>query len=256
VPTAIKLQAEYSDILQVIFVESQGAKPADGERFVLDQKWLGTQAMWTTEPPFSTGGNGLPSCALLSADGTVLLAGSNYAIGGKLEDELEAFAKARKKFPKDLPKDLKKAWTYALKGKLADAVAELDELEAEGGEAATAAVTYRARLKEGVESRFTAITWMLENGFPLEATAAVEQLAAEVEDHADWSDRCSELVLRLESEAMEPELEAAEALAKLESKLFEEGRDEKLAKKLLKLAESHSGTKVAERARHWADLAG
>jgi len=253
---AIKLQAEYADVLQVIFVESQGAKPDENERFALNMKWLGGQAMWTTERPFSTSSRGLPSCALLDANGVVLESGSNSSIGGRLEDHIEAWVKARKKLPKDRPKDLKKAWTYWQKGKLADAVEECVELEAEGGDVAAAARELKAEVTAGVDSRFAAIEWMLESGYPLDALTAVEELADEVEDHEAWSERCAGIVERLEGEDLAAELEAAEDLAKLEEKLYEEGSDEKLAKKLTKLAEKHPGTKVAERARHLAKLAG
>lgn len=255
-PTAIKLQAEFGDALQVIFVESQGAKPDQAERFALERKWMGTRAMWTSERPFSTGTGGLPSLVLLDQDGVVLESGLNSRIGGAVEDHIEAFLKDRKKFPKDRPKALKKAWTYAQKGKLADAVAELAELEAEGDEAAAAATTMRQELERKVDARFTAITWMLDNGYPLEGADALETLAGQVDEHEAWTARAAELTERLEGEAMETELDAAKALAKLVEKLYADGPDEKLAKKLTKLAEQHAGTKVAARATHLATLAG
>lgn len=255
-PTAIKLQAEYGDVLQVIFVESQGATADAAERFILDRKWMGSTAMWTSERPFSTGTGGLPSCVLLDQDGVVLESGLNSRIGGRLEDHIEAYVKNGKKFPKDRPKALKKAWTYAKKGKLADALDECAELEAEGGEVGSAATELKGEIEAGVASRFQAIEWMLANGYPLDAEASLEELAETVDEHEAWTARCEELTATLESEAMEAELDAAKALAKVEAKLYEEGRDDKLAKKLSKLAEDHAGTKVAARASHLAKIAG
>ena len=253
-PTAIKLQAEYGEDLQVLFVESQGATAAKAERFALERNWFGTRAMWTTEAPFNTGLGGLPSCALLSADGEVLLVGMTGAIGGKVEDEIEAWAKAKKRLPKGTPSALKKAWTYYQKGKLDGALAELAELEAEGGDDGAAAVELRAKIETGIESRFKAIEWMLNNGHPIEAKDSLEELSSQVEDHATLPGRCAELVARIGSEDMAAELVAAKEFAKLEKKLYQDGPDEKLSAKFAKFAEKHAGTKVAERASHLASV--
>ncbi|MDF1800546.1 MAG: hypothetical protein P1V81_15315 [Planctomycetota bacterium] len=252
---AIKMQAEYGDALQVIFVESQGAKPEAAERFALERKWFGTQAMWTTERPFDSGGRGLPAATLLDANGAVLLSGSSSMLGGKIEDHIEDFMKSRKKFPKAMNKDLKKAWTFAQKGKVADALEELAELEAEGGETGADASELRASIEAKVESRLKAITWMLDNGYPIDASEELEALTDDVDEHEAFSARCSELVAKLEAEEMADELKAAAALAKLQEKLFADGPDEKLAKKLTKLAGDYPGSKVAARATHLASLA-
>jgi hypothetical protein len=256
VPTAIKLQAEYGEDLQVLFVESQGASHEKAERFALDHEWLGGLAMWTSERPFSTGLGGLPSCALLSAEGEVLIVGMNSSVMSKVEDELEAWVKAKKRLPKGTPSKLKKAWTYYQKGKLARALAELDELGAEGGEVAEAAEALAGRIAAQVESRLKGISWMLNNGFPVEAKAKLDELAGSVEDHTVFSGRCAELQARFAADDIAAELKAAKAFAKLEKKLFKDGSDEKLGKKFAKLAESFAGTKVAERANHYAKLMG
>ena len=70
-PTSIKLQEEFGEDLQVIFVESQGADRAKMEGFALRKKWFGTTAMWTTERPFDSGSRGLPNYVLIGADGKV-----------------------------------------------------------------------------------------------------------------------------------------------------------------------------------------
>lgn len=253
-PTAIKLQAEYGEDLQVLFIESQGAKADKAERFALDMGWLGGRAMWTTSPPFSTGLGGLPSSVLLSAEGEVLLVGMNSSIGGKIEDEIEAWAKAKKRLPKDMPSDLKKAWTYYQKGKLAKALVELDELQAEGGEVGASSVELANRIEAGVESRLKSISWMLNNGFPADAKDSLDRLAADVEDHEAFTGRCSELQARFGAEDIVLELKAAKAFAKLEKKMLKDGADEKLAKKFAKLATEFAGTKVAARASHNAEL--
>lgn len=253
-PTAIKLQAEYGEDLQVLFVESQGATPEKAERFALDMGWLGGRAMWTTRAPFATGLGGLPSSALLSSEGDVLLVGMNSSIGGKIEDEIEAWVKQKKRLPKGMPSALKKAWTYYQKGKLSKALAELNAQVAEGGKAAPAAQDLSARIEAGIESRLKSINWMLNNGYPAEAKDSLDRLADEVEDHEVFSVRCSELQARLGAEDIALELKAAKALAKLEKKMYKDGADDKLGKKLQKLADDFAGTKVALRATHYASL--
>jgi len=254
VPTAIKLQAEYGEDLQVLFVESQGATPEKAERFALERNWLGNRAMWTTEAPFNTGLGGLPSCALLSADGEVLMVGMTGSIGGKVHDEIEAWAKNKKRLPKGAPSSLKKPWTNYQKSKLTDALAELAVIEAAGGDDVGAATELRTKIETGIESRLKGINWMLNNGHPAEAKESLALLAGEVEGHAVFSGRCSELVARLAEDEMKAELEAAKEFSKLEKKLYSDGPDEKLGAKFAKFSEKHAGTKVAERASHLASV--
>ena len=253
-PAAIKLQAELGEDLQVIFVESQGANAQAAEKFALDRKWLGGRAMWTTEAPFNTGLGGLPSCALISPTGEIVNVGMSGSVMGDVEDAIAGFAKAKTKFPKDLPKDLKKAWTANSKGNIAKALELLAPMEAGDGDLSFAAGDLRRSIHKNVESRFKAITWMKDNGYPLEALASLETLADSVEDHEDFTARATELAAAIEGDDNEAELNAAGAMAKIEKAIAKSGADEKVAKKLQKLAEKHSGTKVAERASKLAKL--
>jgi hypothetical protein len=254
VPAAIKLQAEIGEDLQVIFVESQGATATKAEKFALDRKWLGGRAMWTTEPPFNTGLGGLPSCALVSPTGEILEVGMSGSVMGDVEDHIAAFAKSKKKFPKDLPKDLKKAWTANAKGDIAKALELLTPLEEGSTDISFAAGDLRRAINKKVESRFKAITWMTTNGFPLEALAQLETLAENVEEHEEFTKRAADMVANLEGDDMKAEMDAAKAMAKIEKAIVKSGPDEKIAKKLNKLAKTHSGTKVATRAKTLADL--
>jgi hypothetical protein len=254
VPAAIKFQAEMGDDLQVIFVESQGATAQVAEKFALDRDWLGGQAIWTTEPPFNTGLGGLPSCALISPSGEILEVGMSGSVMGDVEDHIAAFAKGKKKFPKDLPKDLKKAWTANSKGDLALALELLTPLEEGESELSFAASDLRRSITKNIESRFKAITWMKENGFPLEALASLETLSGEVDGHAEFTKLADELVEALNGEEMKSEMEAAAELAKIEKAIGKSGADEKAAKKLTKLSTAFSGTKVGARAKALADL--
>jgi predicted ArsR family transcriptional regulator len=95
---------------------------------------------------------------------------------------------------------------------------------------------------------------MTTNGFPLEALAQLETLAENVEEHEEFTKRAADMVANLEGDDMKAEMDAAKAMAKIEKAIVKSGPDEKIAKKLNKLAKTHSGTKVATRAKTLADL--
>ena len=58
-PAAIKLQEEFGDALQVLLVESQGTGHEESVGFAMKAKWLGNDAIWTSDYLFSTGSSGL-----------------------------------------------------------------------------------------------------------------------------------------------------------------------------------------------------
>jgi hypothetical protein len=73
VPTSTKLQEQFGDDVQVIFVECQNTPKDTYEAFAWKMKWMGNGAMWTTERPMATVGNGLPETAVLGIDGAILM---------------------------------------------------------------------------------------------------------------------------------------------------------------------------------------
>mgnify|MGYP001445454962 CR=1 FL=1 len=121
-PASLKLQEEYGDQIQVIFVESQGATGDAAEKFAFQRKWLSGHSMWTTERPFDSGSRGLPNFVLLSNDGEVLLKGNPMAMKGKIEDAIAAEVRKTKKAPADTPKALEKAWKEFRKGEYSKAI--------------------------------------------------------------------------------------------------------------------------------------
>lgn len=250
-PASIKLQREYGDDLAVIFVECQGTKPEDVERFIMKRRWFGTPAMWTSERPFSTSGNGLPKFALLSASGTVIAEGRHVDKKTRtlIEEEIEKGRGA----PDGTPKKLKKAWSNFGKGKVAKAIQEATKVAAkpELTEAAEEAI---AEFERRTESRLARAAWLLENGYAVRAEEAVKDLLGDLKGAGELYDRAVELEARFEEEAVKAELEADRAIDKALEKLYEDGRDEKLFTKLGRLAEKYEGTKAAERARHAASL--
>jgi hypothetical protein len=98
VPAATKLQEEYGDDIQVIFVECQGATREQFEAFAWSMKWMGNNAMWTEERPFATVGGGLPETALIGIYGRIIMQGHPGSYGKKLEAAIEAEIKKSKLF--------------------------------------------------------------------------------------------------------------------------------------------------------------
>jgi len=254
VPSSIKMAREYGDDLGLLFVECQGATRDKQEAFAWKQKWMGTQAMWTTERPFSTGARGLPNFALLSSEGEVLLMGNPLAMHKKIEEAIEKEIAKSSKAPDDSPKSLKSTWKAFGKGNYGKAVAAARKIVDKGGDDAEAAVAAIATIEARAAAKLDRVDRMIETGFVLEANAAVKGLAKSMSG-LEAAERAASIEERLGSDQLKKEMEAAKALSKLEKALNEDGFEPKLVKQLEKLAGKHSGTKAASRAQHLAALA-
>jgi len=251
VPASIKLQREYGDDLAVVFVESQGTSPEEVERFALRQRWLGTAAMWTSERPFDLSGSGLPKFGLLSADGRLIAEGSHVdkKTRALIDEEIDRGGQA----PEGTPGKLAKAWSSFAKGKLAKALEEAGKLRDEPELAEDAEQTIR-ELSRRIEGRLARASWLLDNGYAAQAKALADELHDALKGAGELHDRASELKARFDEEDARRELDAGKAIDRALEKLYEDGRDERLFRKLEQLAEKHEGTKTAERARHAATL--
>ena len=113
---AIKLQEEFGDALQVIFVESQGHGAEEIERYGLERKWFGGRALWTSERPVRNTSSGLPSFVLLDVDGRPILEGSSIRLASQMEEAIAAEVQKIRRGPEDAPKDLKDAARDLLRG--------------------------------------------------------------------------------------------------------------------------------------------
>ena len=119
---AVKMQTENPDLLNTVFVESQGHTLDDVTKLSLEKGWFGSSAMWTTERPMVTGARGIPNFVLLSPEGEVVMMGNPMAMHGEIEEYLENFKRQRGRAPDSLPKDLRKAHKALSKGDYADAL--------------------------------------------------------------------------------------------------------------------------------------
>ncbi|MCP3919593.1 MAG: hypothetical protein GY711_29000 [bacterium] len=253
-PSSIKLAREYGDDLGLLFVECQGATQDKQEAFAWKQKWMGTQAMWTTERPFNTGSKGLPNFALLSSEGEVLMMGNPLSMHKKIEEAIEAeIAKARKA-PSDSPKSLKSAWKAFGKGDFGKAVTAARKIAGKGGDDVEAANAAIATIEARAATKLDQVDRMIETGFVLEAKGAMKGLVKSMSG-LEAAERAASIAERLGSDQLKKEMDAAKALTKLEKALNEDGFEPKIVKQLEKFAGKHSGTKAASRAQHLAKLA-
>ncbi|MDA0372704.1 MAG: hypothetical protein O2865_02865 [Planctomycetota bacterium] len=253
---AIKLQEEFGDALQVIFVESQGHGAEEIERYGLERKWFGGKALWTSERPVRNTSSGLPSFVLLDVDGRPILEGSSIRLASQMEEAIAAEVQKIRRGPEDAPKDLKDAARDLLRGRFGSAATEAEKLiqKTEDAELAAAARALAADASGRASASAARIGRLIDEGSYLRA----EDLLDEFEKAVDGSDALEALVEplrdRLEDDALEEERKAEKALRKLESVLFAKGDDAVPPRALTKLAEKHAGTKAAARASHLAGL--
>lgn len=257
-PASIKLQEEFGDDLQVIFVESQGATRDKAAAFALRQKWVGTNVMWTDERPANSPGRGLPSFILLGNDGEVLLSGNPLAKKKQIEEAIADQVSLAKKAPEGTPSKLKKAWSELGKGNLAKALAEAEKVKASATDddvlaAATVALeTFESR----AGSRVARVRAMMEVGDYAHAVESLDQLAKAVKGNAGLEADVAEVRAELASDELATELEASAALVKLEDKMAGKGGPKKQLSSLEKLAAKYPATKAGERAKRYVTLLG
>ncbi len=248
-PSALKLQEQYGDALQVVFVECQGATRDQYEAFAWKMKWMGGRAMWTEERPFQTVGNGLPETALVGVDGKILMQGHPGNFGSKLEDALAAEIKKVKEAPEGTPAPLKKAWVSFAKGDVTAAIAECDKLATDEAKAA------REEFVTRTKRRIARAKWLVDNGYLAEAEEHLGKLAKDVKGAADLESSVAAEAAKLSEPARAAEREASKAYVAFvgqvaKKKPFEAAN----VKKAEGLAEKHAGTKSKDRFERFAEL--
>lgn len=252
-PSSIKLQAEYGDDIQVMFIECQGTSVPDTAKFILDQKWMSSAAMWTNERPCDSGSDGLPSYVLLGAEGQVLQKGNHMS--SSTTDLIDAEIERASAGPEDASKDISKAWKNFSKGKISKAIADVEKVGTKPEYAEEAKATL-AEFGKRTQARIDAAKWCIDNGYFSIAEDRLDAIAKEVKGTEFEADVASQAA-RLEDPALKPEIEAEEALERITSKLFEEGFDKKgkAQKSLEKFVEKFDGTKAGIRGRELLGMA-
>lgn len=252
-PASIKLQEEFGDDLQVIFVESQGANRSKMEGFALRRKWLGTNAMWTTEHPFSMSSRGLPKYALIGADGTIIEEGrhTNSQTSKLIADEI----KSGRQMPAGTNKALKSAWKSFGKGDVGKAVMAAFKVRGKGDliEEADAAI---ASFRKLTNQKLDKAEWCITNGYLVEAEDKLDGMLKGLKGAKVLHARALAIVERLGTSELEAELDACKKLDRILKKIHADGfgKNEAHKKALEKLLKSLAGTKAAKRAEHLISL--
>ena len=252
----MKKAREFGDDLAIIFVESQGATQERMERFVWDRGWMGTTAMWTREAPFRTGSNGIPNFALIGADGKILMKGHPMSMQSKVVKAIEAEIKKGKGAPDDAPRSLKSAYKALAKGDYAKAHAAARRVVARAGDDAAAAEAFIESVDARFDKTLKRVEYLLSSGYALRATALHDELRAGAKGNDDLEARAAALTGSMNSDLISDEMKLDRAFSKLEEKLHEKGLDEKLLKRVRKMAEKNEASRVMRRARRILDLAG
>ena len=257
---SIKLQEEYGDKLQVVFVSCGNDSPQAVQAFALAKKWLGGRAMWTSEMPFETGSEYIPWAVLLDSNGKVQLVDSPMSAHGKIVDLIEDDIKQSQKGPEDAPDAVRKAWAEFAKGGWAKAVSMAQALidkppATDGDKVVTAAKAALDSFNKAVDAGFTRADLALTAGRFDRAQAELDALGKAVKGDVNLTKRVTDALAKMNGDDLKVEREAALDLAKLEKKLYENGPEKNSAKSLLAFAEKHKGTKAADRAEALADIA-
>lgn len=248
-PASIKVQEQFGDDVQVIFVECQGTEKDTYEAFAWKMKWMGNNAIWTNERVIPTVGRGLPEVALIGVDGTVLMQGYPGDFGKQLEETIAAEVKKSKDAPAGSPAALKKAWASFAKGDLGGALAECDKVGGDDGAKA------RADMVARTEARIARVERMLAAGDLAEADELVGALQKSCKAVAELAPKVAAVATKLAAPELATEREAAKAWASFSAKVAKDKPfDGGNVKKAEGLAEKHKGTRNGARAAHFVEL--
>ena len=261
VPMSIKLQEEYGDKLNVVFVSTEPKDTAEAvQGFAMGKKWLGGRAMWTSEEPFATGLKFIPAAVFIDSAGVVKLIDNPIDVHKKIVELIDADLEIYKKGPKDAPDAVKKAWqdfgadNYAKA--LADAQAVIDKPPAKDGDAAvTAAKAALAAFNAAIEKRFATVDDLFADGQYDRELDELDALGKAVKGNADLAKRQADALAKVNDPALKGERDAAADLARLRDKLYKKGPEDTSAKVLEAWAKAHQGTKAAEHAQALARVA-
>jgi hypothetical protein len=248
VPASLKLQQQFGERIQVLFIESQGASATEAAAFALKQKWLGGTGIWTNEPPCDSGSAGLPSAVLLSGDGKVLFNGNPLDGHKEIMHLVDQDNAAHRAAPADVPKALEPAWAAFGKGKVGDALKLVDAIpEKDRPALGEAWQSTRDEFLKRTEASIQRAQWELDHGYPTRCSERLDQLAKACEGQAELRKSIDAVRANLAAPAGKAELEAAKVLDKLEAKFYESGGKEDARKDLERVSSKFTSTKVGAR---------
>ncbi|MCP4770759.1 MAG: hypothetical protein GY879_05045 [Planctomycetes bacterium] len=255
------MKEEYGDDLQIIFVHAQRATFEQSVNFALEREWLQHDVIWTSDYIFSTGGGGLPSFALLDAQGQVILKGSSNSLKGKMEDEIERMVRESGNGPADVPSSVAKVYKELGKGNHAKALVLAEKLKVKPGSKDTAVVLAATEaaitnIHDDLDGQLKRADWLLENGYPIRAEDLVKGLVKGVKGNDTMTTKVKGGLAKFVGEEVEAQLAADKSLTKLANKMFSDGSGEKVGDKIVDIANENISNPIGKRAVMLARVAG
>lgn len=257
---SLKLQEEYGNDLNVLLVEGSRDTDIQVQQFMVKHKWMGGRSLWTRERPFETGLKFIPAAVLLDSSGKVLLIGHPIDLHSQIKDMIDDDLAAKKKAPKDLPDAVGKALVEFNKGGQAKAIASLQAIVDKPPLKDTEGVVPAAQkaideLRAKIEGEFARVQSLIDGGWYAAANDLLTQLGKSLKGNDALMKKHAEALAKLNAADLKTERDAAEAVARLEKKLWDKGPDNATAKAFESLVEKYPGTKAAARAQELADVA-
>lgn len=266
VPAALALKERYGDDLVLLCVERSGRSFADMLHFVGQRRWLCADALWTCELPAGLEAMPSPSFVLTSMWQIAVLTGDPVADRDALAAAIGVVVGQRRLGEDDLPDEAHTAWKAFAEGHWTAALKlgpTADKRRARGqpgdAEAADAIAKQAGFLDDALMNELQIATEMMRSGAAAEALRRAERFWKEVEDLPDDDPlrRTTESMLdSLHHETLFAEIEASEALEKLQDKLCRNGPGKPLGSSFRKLVKEHAGTQAAALALVYAMMLG
>jgi len=257
---SIKLQEEYGDKIQVVFVSVGNDTPEAVQAFALAKKWLGGRSMWTSEEAIDTGLDYIPVAILLDSAGKVQIVANPAEAHSKIVDLIDEDLDQQKKGPEDAPDPVRKAYAEFAKGGWAKAISMAQALidkppTTDADKVVGAAKSALESFNKAIDASFARVDLAVGAGLFDRAQAELDALGKAVKGDANLTKRLADALAKVNGDDLKAEREAALDLAKLEKKLYENGPEKNSAKSLHAFAEKHKGTKAADRAEQLAEIA-
>lgn len=244
-PHAIKSEQELgSKGLVVVLMESQGSE--DIEAFMM-KRFPGNPCRVSRrgQLPIRDTSPGIPACALIGVDGTLLAEGLNSKLGGQI-DELIAKELAKIRVGWGAHRDLRKvrATLYG-KDDLAGAEKMLAQLTLPD-DAAEDRAALEAEIATRRAARVKSVAWLRQQGRFADALEVAKSLEKSVKGHPEWEAEAKALVAEFKTPEAAAELKLDAALSKVLAGLEKgiKGGEERI---LTKLAKGKEDTLVGAR---------
>ena len=266
VPAALALAERYRDDLALLCVERSGLSFEDMLHVVCSRRWLCADALWTCELP--AGLEVMPSASfvLTSMWQVGVLTGDLVADRAALEAACAKVVGERRLGEDGLPEEAHAAWKAFTEGHWTAALQlgrAADKRRGRGqpgdAEAAEALAKQAGLIDDALMNELQIATEMVHSGA---AAEALRRAALDWEQVKDLPDddplrrTTASLLESLHHDTLLAELEASEALAKLQDKLCRNGPGMALGLSFRKLVADHPGTVAAKRALVYAAMIG